>query len=223
MRRDTELLKDYYKILELSPAATLADIKKSFRRLALLYHPDRNLGSHLHAAKFKEIREAYEVLSDVRQRQEYNRQKNNRPEPEKKKTYRQPTAETILHQVLELSKKVAVNDPDRINKYALYKQIQHLLAIQNILILKHRNEPKINRRVINEIIFCAQFLPFHYIEKICLHLTELAGTDNDTYRQIYNFSKEARFRHFWKKYKFVAAVIVAFILCIFIYILSTTF
>src|SRR3954468_11483977 len=65
-------LKDYYKILELTPGASVADIKKSFRRLALLYHPDRNFGSNIHEAKFKEIKEAYDVLSDTKQRQEYN-------------------------------------------------------------------------------------------------------------------------------------------------------
>jgi len=215
--------KDYYKILEIGPTATLADIKKSFRRLALLYHPDRNFGSNLHEAKFKEIKEAYEILSNASQRQEYNRQRNTRQPSEKKKTYHQPTAETILGQTLDLSKKTAALDHDRMNKLALYEQIQRLLAIQNILILKHQNDIKINKRIIDEIMFCTQFLPFPYVEKICLHLTELAGTDNETYSKIYKFLREARFRSFWNKYKLIAAVIVAFILCILIYILSTTF
>lgn len=217
------LSKDYYKILEINPAATVAEIKKSFRKLALLYHPDRNFGSNVHEAKFKEVKEAYEVLSDARQRQEYNRHRNNQPQPEKKKTYRQPAAETILNQTIDLRKKIAVLDPDRMNTVALYKQIQNLLAIQNILILKHYNDIKINKRIIDEIIFCSQFLPFPFIEKICLHLTELAGTDNETYTKIYKFSKEARFRSFWNKYKLIAAVFIAFILCFFIYALSTTF
>lgn len=212
--------KDYYKILELNPAATVADIKKSFRRLALLYHPDTNFGSKEHEAKFKEIKEAYEILSNVRQRQEYNRQQNERPYTEKKKTYQPPAAETILNQTIDLRKKIAVLDPYRMNKYALYKQIQHLLAIQNIILLKHYNNITINKRIIDEIIFCSQFLPFPYVEKICTHLTELAGTDNETFRKIYNFSKEARFRTFWNKYKFAAAVIAALILCILIYAIS---
>jgi molecular chaperone DnaJ len=215
--------KDYYKILELSPAATVADIKKSFRRLALLYHPDTNLGSNVYEAKFKEIKEAYEVLSGISQRQEYNRQrKTYQPQQEKKKPYRPPAAETILSQTIELRKKTSALDPARMNTEVLYKQIQHLLAIQNILILKHYNNLTINNRIIDDLIFCAQFLPFPYVEKICLHLTELAGTDNATYSKIYKFSKEARFRSFWNKYKFFVAVIVALILCILIYGLSTT-
>lgn len=85
------LLKDYYKILEITPSATLADIKKSFRRLALLYHPDKNFGSNLYEAKFKEIKEAYEILSDVRQRREYNSRRHGQSESEKRK----PTANLI--------------------------------------------------------------------------------------------------------------------------------
>lgn len=216
-------VKDYYKILELGPGATVADIKKSFRRLALLNHPDTNFGSKVHEAKFKEIKEAYEVLSNGGQRQEYTRHRNSSPQPEKKKTYQPPAAETILNQTIDLRKKIAVLDPHRMNKHALNKQIQHLLAIQNILILKHHNNLTINKRMIDEIIFCSQFLPFAYIEKICIHLTELAGTDNETFQKIYKFAKEARFRDFWSKYKLAAAVIVAIILCMLIYALSTTF
>lgn len=211
--------KDYYKILDITPAASVADVKKSFRRLALLYHPDKNFGSTLHEAKFKEIKEAYEVLSNSTRRMEYNRQQYNR-QPERKSAYRQPVAETILNQIIELRKKTGILDPNRMNKIALYKRIQELLAIQNILILKQRNDAAINKRVINEIIFCSQFLPFAYVEKICLHLSELAGTDNETYEKIYDFLKEARLRGWWDKYKFVAAVVVALALCILIYVLS---
>lgn len=65
--------KDYYKILEVSPDASFEQIKKSYRRLALIYHPDKNPGDLRAEAKFKEIVEAYEVLSDEKKRQEYNK------------------------------------------------------------------------------------------------------------------------------------------------------
>jgi len=66
--------KTYYGILELSPNASLKDIKKAYRRLALEHHPDRNKGNEEEkTAIFREISEAYEILSDENKRREYDR------------------------------------------------------------------------------------------------------------------------------------------------------
>jgi molecular chaperone DnaJ len=64
--------KDYYKILELDKNASADDIKKSYRKLALKYHPDKNSESGAEE-KFKEISEAYSVLSDPDKKSKYDR------------------------------------------------------------------------------------------------------------------------------------------------------
>lgn len=63
---------DYYEILELSRSATQDDIKKAYRKQALKFHPDRNPGDPDAEKRFKEISEAYEVLSDEKKRQMYD-------------------------------------------------------------------------------------------------------------------------------------------------------
>ena len=63
--------KDYYKILGIERNATDAEIKSAFRKLALQFHPDRNPGNKQAEEKFKEINEAYEVLSDKEKRARY--------------------------------------------------------------------------------------------------------------------------------------------------------
>lgn len=64
--------KDYYEILGLTKTAKEDEIKKTFRKLALKYHPDRNPGDKAAEERFKEISEAYEVLSDPEKRQKYD-------------------------------------------------------------------------------------------------------------------------------------------------------
>jgi molecular chaperone DnaJ len=67
-------MKDYYKILEVVENSTEEEIKKSYRTLSKKYHPDLNPDG---ADKFKEIAEAYEVLSDANKRAQYDQQRNN--------------------------------------------------------------------------------------------------------------------------------------------------
>ncbi len=65
------MAKDYYKLLGVSKGSSEADIKKSYRKLALKWHPDRNKSAEAEG-KFKEINAAYEVLSDPKKRETYD-------------------------------------------------------------------------------------------------------------------------------------------------------
>jgi molecular chaperone DnaJ len=71
--------RDYYEVLGVSRNASLEDIKKAFRKLAFQYHPDRNRDTGA-SDRFKEINEAYEVLSDSDKRAAYDRYGHNGPE-----------------------------------------------------------------------------------------------------------------------------------------------
>jgi molecular chaperone DnaJ len=64
--------RDYYQVLELTRSASEAEIKKAYRRLAMKHHPDRNPNDHEAEGKFKEAKEAYEVLSDPQKRAAYD-------------------------------------------------------------------------------------------------------------------------------------------------------
>lgn len=65
--------RDYYEVLGLGKNASAEEVKRAYRRLALKHHPDKNPGKHTEAEeKFKEICEAYEVLSDPQKRQTYD-------------------------------------------------------------------------------------------------------------------------------------------------------
>jgi len=64
--------RDYYEVLGVSKNASEADIKKAYRRLAMKYHPDRNAGDAEAEHKFKEVKEAYEILTDGQKRAAYD-------------------------------------------------------------------------------------------------------------------------------------------------------
>jgi molecular chaperone DnaJ len=65
--------RDYYEVLGVAKGASADDIKKSYRKVAMQYHPDRNPGDKSAEEKFKEAAEAYEVLSDADKRAQYDR------------------------------------------------------------------------------------------------------------------------------------------------------
>merc|ERR1711936_115995 len=69
-----KMVTSYYSLLEVPSNASAADINKAYRKLALKWHPDKNPDNqHEATVKFKEISEAYEVLSDEQKRKIYDR------------------------------------------------------------------------------------------------------------------------------------------------------
>ena len=73
--------KDFYKVLGVSKDVSEAELKKTYRKLSRKYHPDTNPGDAKAEAKFKEISEAYSVLSDSKERAEYDQMRAMGPGP----------------------------------------------------------------------------------------------------------------------------------------------
>ena len=65
--------KDLYKLLHISRTATQNEIKQSYRKIALTLHPDRHDGCETKTSEFKDVSEAYRILSDYSKRIEYDR------------------------------------------------------------------------------------------------------------------------------------------------------
>jgi len=71
------MVENFYEILEMPETANLDEIKKSYRRLSMMYHPDKNKNNPDTTAKFQKISEAYETLGDQERKNEYDMTRNN--------------------------------------------------------------------------------------------------------------------------------------------------
>lgn len=88
--------KDYYKILEIPLTASKEEVRAAYRRLAKLYHPDKNAGNTEAEEKFKQINEANEVLSNPILRQEYDAYRSEQERWRKDKAQQEPGKEEVI-------------------------------------------------------------------------------------------------------------------------------
>jgi DnaJ-class molecular chaperone len=154
--------KDYYKILEVNPTASQEQIKKYYRRLALKYHPDKNFGDKRCEVKFKEIKEAYEILSSATSRNNfdydykrfYNSQKKDKEktQTETKKESERITPYTFLNYFHDLNRNIFLSGETNIDKQQLYNKVNKILDDNCIAFLKDWNDILVNRRIIGELL-----------------------------------------------------------------------
>lgn len=213
-------IKDYYKILDVEHDAGLQDIKKAFRQLAMKYHPDKNGGNQFAAAHFREIQEAYHVLSDYGRRIAYNQQRWYSQSTRIKSSPEPTTPQHILARCRQLSLYVYKMNAYSLNQQSLYEYIVHLLSETTIELLLSWNDPSINKQIITEVLQASDPLSFKYMEKIALPLVRLAGTDNNIIENIYSYVRERKLISYWKRYQILFIFLLTLIICWIIYEIS---
>ena len=104
---------DYYKVLGVDKSATQDDIKKAFRKLARKYHPDVSKEPDAEA-RFKEVAEAWEVLSDEQRRAEYDQMWQHRNDPQFNRQFHHATVRVLTPKILTISsRQFSVSMPAR--------------------------------------------------------------------------------------------------------------
>jgi curved DNA-binding protein CbpA len=139
--------KDYYQILEIEPGSDEHDIKKAYRRLAMQYHPDKSGGQHEDAGLFRDINEAYEVLSDPSKREQYHYERwLHQSMGAKMQGYL--NAYQIYQIILESEKYFSGIDHYKINDYALLKVLLNLFSTSRIQSIAAEKNADLEKNII---------------------------------------------------------------------------
>ncbi len=205
-------LKDYYKILDVKPVATQQEIKKSFRRLALQFHPDRNAGNQLAEAKFKEIQEAYEVLSDPGQRKEYNYKRWHLRSIGKSYTERPLSPAAILEEYRALKSYIDSMSIFRVNYDQVSQYIRELINPSSIGILHEHHDTATNLEIIQTLLQACRPLPLRNLLPLSEIFLQLAGHDLTAQQLIHQQVRQKKWYEIWDIYKWVVMIIITTLL-----------
>lgn len=212
--------KNYYAVLGVAPNASEDDIKKKFRKLALLYHPDRNAGSEFAAIRFREIQEAYETLSNYSRRIVYNRDWHDHYPKVNVSVAEETTPESILLRCQKLQYDIREMDSFRINHQYIETNLSKLLTDDNIALLLFHNNTAINKNIIMKLLETCSYLNPKAITSIQQKLEKLAESDALMLHTVEKKIKQLKRKKLWEKYYPLLAFVIAIAACIFIYLLS---
>jgi curved DNA-binding protein CbpA len=208
--------KDHYSTLKIKPNATRYEIKKAYYKLAMLYHPDKNEGNAFAEAAFKEINEAYTLLSDAAKRKQYN-QSFFQNKQYNDAVVAAVTPQDVLLQAQNLYVFLSKANTFKLNIDGLYFQLQEIVSTDNIFSLKEKGDVISIKKFLEIVMNCCKYLPAGFSNKITQTLLQLALQDSETTEYIRHFQKSQNKLSLWEKNKFLLAFIVALLVCMLIW------
>jgi molecular chaperone DnaJ len=213
--------KDYYTILQLQPGASLDDIKKAYRHLAMRYHPDKNQGNTYASSYFQEVMEAYEVLSDPDKREAYHIQRNYWKSSGR--AFAESDAVTpsiLLKQAKALHDKVSHMDVFRMDHQGVQRQILQLTPDAVLMQLTSFGDSTTLEDALHFLMEAAQPLPYPYLPALVQQWKKLPGIGSAAQGRIQAFLKARRAAHRREKLRTPLLILVALLLCYLVYKLA---
>ena len=213
-------IKDHYKILGLQPSATLSEIKKAYRRLAMQYHPDKNPDNQYAEAQFKEIQEAYSILSNPLKREKYHDDLWMNGAGRRTHNTQEVTPSWLLTVAIDMNKSLAAMDTYRISQRALQEYILLILTDAHIGVLRRYNDEEKNAAIRSEIMKATQWLGIQYLEIIVLQILKTTD-DIAIQREIYQFLKSKEQQAKKRQLMPLVIMLITIVLCVLMYFYGT--
>jgi curved DNA-binding protein CbpA len=207
-------VKDYYSILELPSSASVDEIKKAYRRLAHLHHPDKNDSDAYSSTQFSDIKEAYEVLINPAKKDVYLQQRWYMQSIGKKLKHESVTPVTILKQMLELNRYVSNLDIHRMYHEGLFNHINTILSDENITMLNSFNDPAVNKEIILSTLKSGNALSYRFINPLIQLLDKISITDSGVIEKKTQFTRHHRLANEWEKRKVWVILLIALLICL---------
>lgn len=208
-------MKDHYRTLGLLPTATNEEIKKSYRRLAQQYHPDKS-GHTTAAHLFHQIQEAYSILSDAKKKQQYDEARYF-SKASTIKTAQPYSANDVLALAKNLNERTQNLSAYDINHQLLYEYALWILAEDHIAYLQHEDNIANKKQFVIWMITAIQKLDFRYFKIITERLIAIAENEATILQTINQTAlkrkKESHIKQ-WTPFLIVSMVLV---LCVLMY------
>jgi curved DNA-binding protein CbpA len=214
-------VKDYYKILEVAPGATEADIKRSFRKLALRFHPDTNDGNKYSEAWFRELQEAYAVLTDPDKKENYLQERwlaQSLGQPLEKIVPLTPN--TVALEALQVSKSVMEMDHFRMDHRALAGKLLGVLTDEKIHMLQAFNDKQATREVATQMLQASAPLDYKYLPDFFRQMQKLCASDAAFSATLEHTKRQRQQAYWWERNQWWVMLAGTFLLCAIIYLIS---
>lgn len=211
-------LKDHYSILEIAPSATLAEIKKAYRKLAQQLHPDKNANDPYAAARFAAVKEAYEVLTNPQKKAHYLQQRWYDQSMGKRKTQEIITPVSLLKQSLELNRQVAQMDVHRMDRQGLLEYMLSQFDDSSLEQLGSFKEPSIIEQIIITTLKTAEVFKTDQLQQIAAKLSRLAALNSLDQERIEKALRTQRRKESWEKMELVIVILITLIICVLIFL-----
>ncbi|MCB0699138.1 MAG: J domain-containing protein [Chitinophagales bacterium] len=193
-------IKDYYKVLGIAPVASEQEIKAAFRKLAFRYHPDTNSGAQHADYHFREIQEAYVVLSDGKARKQYDNDRWLAGMSSRIKNVPTVTPESILKEAINLHQHMGTVDAWRMSHQKLHDYIFQLLDETNTRILFDADSDAYRESVVEQVLGATRVLKYELMLPVSEKLIELAEGNNDQLIDIHMALAKRKKQARWQKW-----------------------